>query len=278
MDYKILLLQYSRLGMADHQIYSYFSSYLLSRDQLRQLGFPQHSSLYPGQAYIYRDPEFCHSLTDGAANMDMDDGDLCVRSHLDANAEPFVPSPAESSSRHLQAKLLYDSDSDSSGAAVTPERKPSLEEMSSISLNATAKEFVPTGGGPPPSSLSSSISCPIISNAANTTNSTFYNTPSTLSSSCNTVTSDTSRVSEPSESPDTAVERVCVRCAKTFLMRGDGEYLELDQCHYHWGKLRSKANIYTCCQAQQVCISESVKPSAKYLQSRRRPLVRPSPG
>ena len=271
-------MQYSRLGMADHQIYSYFSSYLLSRDQLRQLGFPQHSSLYPGQAYIYRDPEFCHSLTDGAANMDMDDGDLCVRSHLDANAEPFVPSPAESSSQHLQAKLLYDSDSDSSGAAVTPERKPSLEEMSSISLNATAKEFVPTGGGPPPSSLSSSISCPIISNAANTTNSTFYNTPSTLSSSCNTVTSDTSRVSEPNESPDTAVERVCVRCAKTFLMRGDGEYLELDQCHYHWGKLRSKANIYTCCQAQQVCISESVEPSAKYLQSRRRPLVRPSPG
>lgn len=47
--------------MADHDIYNYFSSYVLSQDQLRQLGFPQESSLHPGKAYIYKDPEF--SLT-----------------------------------------------------------------------------------------------------------------------------------------------------------------------------------------------------------------------
>ena len=30
----------------------------------------------------------------------------------------------------------------------------------------------------------------------------------------------------------------------------DDEYLEAEQCHYHWGKLRSKANLWTCCQAR----------------------------
>merc|ERR1719384_442774 len=48
---------------------------------------------------------------------------------------------------------------------------------------------------------------------------------------------------------------------------GVGEYLELDQCHYHWGKLRSKANIYTCCQAQQTRHSRGCTTSSRHVWS-----------
>ena len=113
--------QYDRLEMADHDIYAYLSSFTLTQDQQRQLGFPQDSSLYPGKAYIYRDPDMCLSVLD-----ELDDGD-CVESKLDANAQPFVPSEAELRGR----RGFYDSDSsDSSGAVSTPERKSSVDETS----------------------------------------------------------------------------------------------------------------------------------------------------
>ena len=249
--------QYDKLSMADHQIYAYFSSYSLSGDQLRQLGFPQDSSLYPGKAYIYRDPEFCQNLMDGVNN-DLDDGDPCD-SRLDANAQPFVPTDNSFHNKHRARVKWYDSDSDSSGAARTPERKQSVEEISSISLNATAKEFVPST-----SSISSSISCPIITYAANvdSSNSTLYNTPIKLTS--NTFTNSDQKSSdgnsvENSVNNNNISERVCVRCSKLFSMH-NGEYLETEQCHYHWGKLRSKANLWTCCQARSAsrgCSSSS---------------------
>ena len=81
--------QYDKLAVEDHDIYNYFSSYLLTFDQMRQLGFPQDSSLYPGKAYIYRDPEFCQIFPDGNSS-ELDDGEFC-ENKLDANAEPFFP-------------------------------------------------------------------------------------------------------------------------------------------------------------------------------------------
>ena len=107
--------------MADHDIYAYLSSFTLTQDQQRQLGFPQDSSLYPGKAYIYRDPELCQTAQD-----ELEDGDW-FESKLDVNAVPFVPSEAE-----LRVhRGYYDSDSsDSSGATSTPERKSSVDESS----------------------------------------------------------------------------------------------------------------------------------------------------
>ena len=117
--------QYDRLEMADHDIYAYLSSFTLSQDQQRQLGFPQDSSLYPGKAYIYRDPEVCPSVLD-----ELDDGDW-GESKLDVNAQPFVPSDSDLGGR----RGFYDSDSsDSSGANSTPERKSSVDEISGIKV------------------------------------------------------------------------------------------------------------------------------------------------
>ena len=230
--------------MADHQIYNYFSSYSLSQDQLRQLGFPQDSSLYPGKAYIYKDPEFCLNLQDGVNN-DLDDGDP-ADPRLDVNAQPFVPTDNSFHNKHRARVKWYDSDSDSSGAARTPERKSSVEEISSISLNATAKEFVPST-----SSISSSISCPMITYAANANskNSTSYNTPLIITSNTFTNSDQKQCDIDNSVNNNNVCERVCVRCSKMFSMLG-GEYQEAEQCHYHWGKLRSKANLWTCCQAR----------------------------
>ena len=111
--------QYDRLEMSDHDIYHHLSSFTLTQDQQRQLGFPQDSSLYPGKAYIYRDPDLCHTVLD-----ELDDGDY-AESKLDVNAVPFVPSEVE-----LRGPAgFYDSDSsESSGATSTPERKSSVDE------------------------------------------------------------------------------------------------------------------------------------------------------
>lgn len=201
----VICKQYEKLSLPDHSIYNYLQSYLLTIDQLRQLGFPQESSLHPGKAYIYKDPEFSQIQGDT-----LDDGEACD-SRLDANAVPFYPS-------------LHDSDSDSSGATRTPERKSSSGEISA--LNVTAKEFIPT-------TLASSASCSLIT-----------------SSYSNNTQLYTAARREKRES-NQIVERVCVRCNKNFSMQSyDNEYLEREPCHYHWGKQRSKANLYTCCQAK----------------------------
>lgn len=153
--------QFDKLGAEDHEIFNYFTSYLLSFDQMRQMGFPQDSSLYPGKAYIYRDPDFCHIFPDGNGS-DLDDGEFC-ENKLDANAKPFFPTSGSSSSsstipaKKIDDMLDYFSDSEGSGDSSdkscgglgnTQGRKKSLEDVSGIALNVTAKEFVP--GSPHP--------------------------------------------------------------------------------------------------------------------------------
>jgi len=70
--------QYIKLNQPDQEIYKMLTVYTLTQNQTRQIGFPMQSSLYPGKAYIYRDPELINSEVS------------CVL--LDATAEEFVPS------------------------------------------------------------------------------------------------------------------------------------------------------------------------------------------
>jgi len=70
--------QYIKLNQPDQEIYTMLAVYTLTQNQTRQLGFPMQSSLYPGKAYIYRDPELINCEVS------------CVL--LDATAEEFVPS------------------------------------------------------------------------------------------------------------------------------------------------------------------------------------------
>ena len=80
---------------------------------MRQLGFPQNSSLYPGKAYIYRcaknlsdqgfepeiicrDPDFCTIFPDGNSS-ELDDGEFLEveekegKVGMDPRAQPFRP-------------------------------------------------------------------------------------------------------------------------------------------------------------------------------------------
>jgi len=226
--------QYDRLEMADHDIYAYLSSFTLTQDQQRQLGFPQHSSLYPGKAYIYRDPDMCLSVLD-----ELDDGD-CGESKLDVNAQPFVPCEAEPRGQ----RGYYDSDSsDSSGATSTstPERKSSVDETSGISLNVTAKEFIPNSI----KTFSSPRSCPSVKKSKlSQSNSVCDITSENSSRRCPTFNkNNNSNLDLP------VTERKCVRCKKTFQTDSSGRYLEVEECRYHWGKVRSgeRQDLLTCC-------------------------------
>jgi len=190
--------QFDKLGAEDHEIYNYFTSYLLSFDQMRQMGFPQDSSLYPGKAYIYRDPDFCHIFPDGNGS-DLDDGEFC-ENKLDANAKPFFPTSGSSSSSTVPAKKMdvmldYFSDSEGSGDSSdkscvgpgnTQGRKKSLEDVSGISLNVTAKEFVP---GSPHPTVSQTKSAPNLVKSF-TRLSSISSSASSLSLAVNSVTED----------------------------------------------------------------------------------------
>lgn len=199
--------QYLKLNLDDQDIYYYLSTYISPIDQLRQLGFPMDSSLYPGKSYIYRDPEFCSIFPDGE-NCDDDDVDFNdaasgrtlfndanggrthfnaasraqvldsdSRQFLDVNAREFVPSsskcqedgpenfleggstnekapsPGEASLTRPAVEGVSESTSSTGSDSEMGEsgwsdrqanRKRSIDDISGIPLNATAKEFVPS--------------------------------------------------------------------------------------------------------------------------------------
>lgn len=236
--------QYDKLGAEDSEIYNYFTAYLLSFDQMRQLGFPQDSSLYPGKAYIYRDPEFCHIFPDTS---ELDDGEYCDNK-LDVNAKPFIPTDLVNKIKKVEHYEEYYSDSEgsgdssdksSTGAPNSSGRKKSLEDVSGISLNATAKEFVPT--------FSKTVSVPsLLEGDGDQDNVTHSVTHDECASD--------SRLVDGRPDNDEVVERRCVRCAKSYqTMSGSGQHiLSGDTCSHHWGKLRSmgKEPVYTCCGAR----------------------------
>jgi len=226
--------QYEKLAGEDHKIFVHFTSYLLSSDQMRQMGFPQDSSLYPGKAYIYRDPDFCHIFPGVEGDGELDDGDYCK---LDVNAKPFIPSLSSSESlgnvkspsgdlSELHQREDYFSDSEGSADSsekpvVGQKRKINIEEISGIPLNITAKEFVP--GSPH----------------------TLPGSPGDPAMASESVSAD-SRLVEGRPEPVVPVERRCVRCSKSFLPSSPSE----GPCSYHWGKPRQgEGPLFTCCAA-----------------------------
>jgi len=250
--------QYEKLAGEDHKIFNHFTSYLLSSDQMRQMGFPQDSSLYPGKAYIYRDPDFCHIFPGVVGDGELDDGDLCK---LDVNAKPFIPSLSNSESlgdvKSASAEFCdldqreEDYFSDSEGSADSSEkpvvgqkRKINIEEISGIPLNVTAKEFVPGSFTAPSSPSATKASDPSPSSELKASDC------SVNASDCAAAPSD-SRLVEGRPEPE-AVERRCVRCSKSFLPGKGGS-----SCSYHWGKPRECGSsgrqvqpVYTCCGAR----------------------------
>ncbi|XP_023345430.1 uncharacterized protein LOC111714529 isoform X2 [Eurytemora carolleeae] len=235
--------QYTKLNMPDKDIYQLLTSYLLPTDQLRLLGYPMDSTLFPGKAYIYRDPEISSLLHETA---DYDDGDICDQGSatLDATAQPFFPEQG------YQFML----------------NKYSQSENSVPVLNATAKEFVPSNLESSDDSEKKTLkgvqSSPNLENTeewipslVSVPSSPNLLDPSSLqhiSSSNSSKTNPASISSKLTSDEEESMydERRCVRCTKTFFMYSGGEYYTQESCTYHWGKLRSQNKnnpIYQCC-------------------------------
>ena len=61
-----------------------------------------------------------------------------------------------------------------------------------------------------------------------------------------------SNFNNPSKPNSPVTERKCVRCKKMFQTYLTGGYLEVEECRYHWGKVRSGSQQHqlTCCGAR----------------------------
>jgi len=229
--------QYSKLNLPDQEIYQLLTGYELPLEERRQLSFPMDSSLYPGKAYIYRDPE--SSLLPETGDQ-YDDGDLSEEGTvtLDATAEPFYPDKS-------YTYMLKSSYSESTGV-----------------LSATAKEFVPSESTESKKKpLQAVQSSPLLNSESGASKLVSVNSLPNLSDqsivkesrSIETIltASISSRLS-----PVVDVERKerrCVRCSRSFYMTSSGEYFSQETCTYHWGKLRSHNKLdptYQCCGTQ----------------------------
>ncbi|XP_055297902.1 uncharacterized protein LOC129566202 isoform X2 [Sitodiplosis mosellana] len=88
-------------------------------------------------------------------------------------------------------------------------------------------------------------------------------TGSSSSSSSSSLSSSSSSPSTDSDSSDNAgelryierTEKKCIRCTREFHVTEHGEYLKMETCTYHWGKLErssisySMGGTYTCCNS-----------------------------
>ena len=114
--------------------------------------------------------------------------------------------------------------------------------LAGIALNVTAKEFVPNSI----KNLSSPKLCPSVKTLkVSQINSVCDTNIENLSGKCPTV-----KQTNKSNPNSQVIERKCVRCKKTFQTDAEGFHLELEECRYHWGKLRrsgERQQVLSCC-------------------------------
>ena len=130
-------------------------------------------------------------------------------------------------------------------ASKNPPENPELifSLFAGIALNVTAKEFVPNSVR---KNCSSEL-CPS-EEKYQVSNSVCDNKKSEKSSS------KFPDVNNPGKPQSPVTERKCVRCKKIFQTYLGGDYLEQEECRYHWGKVRSVEQRHqlslTCCGAR----------------------------
>jgi len=260
--------QYVKLSQPDQEIYKMLISYILSWNQMRQLGFPQESSLYPGKAYIYRDPDLVGSEVTSVL--------------LNATAEEFIPS---SNLSHVKKPLTAVNSSPSLIHSGTKCESPG----SSFTFTLDSPSFTPRMFTPPvtatsdptprmftppvtatsaptpaitPESSSLSVYTRTLLQTANSSPNLFnQNRESSCSESMSVSSlkssSSTTNFSINSVKSSDLLERKCVRCSRSFYIHQSGQYYSQESCTYHWGKLRTDLQqygdinqTYQCCGAQ----------------------------
>lgn len=171
-----------QLGMTEEEIYQRCFGLKLLEEYLRRLGFPAESSLHPGKAYIYRDPDFDQNFEDDYAVVGgeedspppPDDNDhptiATLRPSnssysLDANAKEFVPktaSPCPSRARRRSSRQVSDKEEgaeDDGEAALTTNSSSSTTADKSEKTNISEqKNTTPTTASSSSATISNSSS------------------------------------------------------------------------------------------------------------------------
>jgi len=198
------------------ELYRRLETYKLSADQQRQLGYPQESNLYPGKTYIFRDPEFCKIFSSKTQSTQQTETTIS-KNKLNVNAKVFIPgqrSPPDIKEVGSRDYSWFLDRSDSDASG-------DFNDKPGDSDNSDKRMFT--------SSRRNSISADdddldFIDNGFIENNNKVF-----------------------------TIERSCARCKQLFYVDRDGQYLSLDPCSYHWGKLGSKQKsepVFICCGAK----------------------------
>nr|CAD7416397.1 unnamed protein product [Timema poppensis] len=284
-----VLRQHAKLNLSDSDLSVFLRHYVLSPDQLFELGYPLESSLYPNKALIFKNPTNCGPIPNpcqAAAQQRTYDSS---RHYFDVNAREFVPKKTKSPRCYGDKVNIVDPTKMSSmyvtnlgGCLGMDYREIGLEwnvdhgANSAGSNRKAATQFDDSSDN----TKSGEESC------SNSSSQELF----TESDSCDAqsneigVEEDSSEGSEEKGKPGKAVsgvkcvlsaksdeehwygsdEKRCVRCGRGFFVTTDGEYLTQEHCLYHWGKLQKNVcpssgknsalttrTEYGCCKGKQ---------------------------
>ncbi|PNF33990.1 hypothetical protein B7P43_G04662 [Cryptotermes secundus] len=255
------LRQHAKLNLNDSDLSVFLRHYILSPDQLLALGYPVESSLYPGQAIIFKSPAantgpnpyalvYSHPLT--------------TSSHFDVNAQEFVPMSAKQSKGtacyYSDGSLSRESQGVNSAMYISNmiDRGPAGFDYASVAIEWNVDKDVKREDHE-----NNNIVITAFRSDDNKNNceeqlckgTERKSTDSLGHLNCrgedlSVILQKTEDVGEKqaSKSPlkskfqeqlSSSDEKKCVRCGRGFFVTMDGEYLTQEQCLYHWGKLQN---------------------------------------
>ncbi|XP_063225820.1 uncharacterized protein LOC134532833 isoform X2 [Bacillus rossius redtenbacheri] len=219
-----VLRQRTKLNLSDSDLSVILRHYVLTSQQLFELGFPVESALYPGRAIIYRDAAGTHQ---SGVQLHAP----CPPSYLfDVNAREFVPKGAKkpNASYYYGEKTAGARDVLSEpGMDYSEIRKEwHADHERKLSL-AVSDDCSDRRSGDTPESSSASQETSAESDCGDTP-------PDSTLGDDSGVDVDGSRRSE--RQLGGSDEKKCVRCGRGFFITTDGEYLTQEHCLYHWGK------------------------------------------
>nr|CAD7575510.1 unnamed protein product [Timema californicum] len=284
-----VLRQHAKLNLSDSDLSVFLRHYVLSPDQLFELGYPLESSLYPNKALIFKNPTNCGPVPNpiqAAAQQRTYDSS---RHYFDVNAREFVPKKTKSSRCYGDKVNIVDPAKMSSMYVTNLDGCPGMDYRE-IGLEWNVDHGANSAGGNRKAATQFDDSSDNTKSGEESCSNSSSQELFTESDSCDAqsneigVEEDSSEGSEEKGKPGKAVsgvkcvlsaksdeehwygsdEKRCVRCGRGFFVTTDGEYLTQEHCLYHWGKLQKNVcpssgknsalttrTEYGCCKGKQ---------------------------
>jgi RNA exonuclease 1 len=244
-----VLRLHEELNLTNTSLSEFLRHYILSPDQLVQLGYPVESLLYPGQAIIYKDPAAFIRFQRRT-----------ISSHLNVYAKEFVP---------LRAKENFQKESHglniaSSTSNIMETEHPHLDNTS-IGIKGNIDKDGKFEGDENTYSRNGAClyGCQMICEggrckaACSDSTGKLQNTTKVRETKSSNGTLKNKGQGQQLSGTD---EKKCARCGRGFFLTVNGKYVTQEQCVYHWGKLEKAVapqpnkvcavtinRVYSCC-------------------------------